>query len=412
MSPCRATWFLLAAAMLLAVGCESAVVGAECAAPYVRCGHYCVDLQTDGLNCGFCSNACVIGCASGACIVRDASMPHDGGRDAGHDAGHDASTLDAGDDAGDSATVRDAGVDDADVDGGGPRCGIGEILCGTTCVDPRDAAHCGGCATTCSGSEVCLNGACAPDCGTLMACGTRCVDVTRDVHHCGGCATDCGSESCITSACSTASPGHLVVIGHDFETRRFAMSTILGNAVLLTTRPTVRLLAYQGDATAASIAGTDAAIAESTVSSPLTISVAPDAESVPVLLDDRDIFLVYAQADASDATLRSLGYAWRDALGDFLERGGVIVLLEASSLSNGGTYQILEEAGLFNAVSVSELVMPRLVAASGRASDPVLASVAFPYVGERHSARIASVDPDVIVTTGTEAVVFHRVVTH
>src|SRR6185369_5257476 len=137
-------------------------------------------------------------------------MPHDGGRDAGrHDAGDDAGTLDAGDDGGDAAVTIDASVDDANVDGGGPRCSLGEILCGTSCVDPRDAAHCGDCATTCSGTDVCLEGACVPDCGALTVCGTRCVDTTRDVAHCGDCATDCGTDRCVASACTARGPGHL-----------------------------------------------------------------------------------------------------------------------------------------------------------------------------------------------------------
>jgi hypothetical protein len=402
---------LVALGLLALTGCESSIVGTECAAPLVRCGRFCVDLQTDGLNCGVCGNACAVSCVTGICMVPDASVPPDAGRDAGHhDAGHDAATHDTGTDAGPDAS-SDAGSDAADIDGGGPRCGLGELLCGTSCVDPRDATLCGDCATTCTGTDVCAAGACAPDCGTMLACGTRCVDPTRDAHHCGDCATDCGTDLCTAAGCAAPNPGHVVLIGHDFETRRLAMSTMLGNAIFLTTRSTVHLLAYEVDSSAAAIAGTDAAIAESTPGAPLTITVAPSADSVPLLLDDTDTLLVYAQANASDVTLRSIGYAWRDALEDFLERGGVIVVLEAPSLSNGGTYQILEEAGLFDAVSVSELVMPRLVAATGRASDPVLASVSFPYVGERHSARISSADPDVIVTTGTDPVVFHRVVT-
>lgn len=405
---------IVVGAALLTFGCESAIVGSECAAPLVRCGRYCVDLQSDQLNCGVCGNVCNVACTAGVCTFADAGTAGDAGpRDAGRrDAGRDTGIDDAGTDVGTDAAIVDAGSDAGDVDGGGPRCDLGELLCGGSCEDGRDGDHCGDCATTCSGTDVCLAGACATDCGSLLACGTRCVDPMLDGHHCGDCATDCGSDVCVGGACTSAPPGHLVLIGHDYESRRFAMSTMLGNAIFLSTRASVRLLAYEVDSTAAAIAGTDAAIAESTVASPLTRSVAPDADSVPVLLDAADVFLVYGQAGASDATLRATGYAWHDALAGFLQRGGVVIVLEAPSLSNGGTYQILVEAGLFDAVAVSELSMPRLVAASGRASDPVLASVGFPYVGERHTARISTVDPDVIVTTGTDAVVFHRVVTH
>jgi len=142
-----------------------------------------------------------------------------------------------------------------------------------------------------------------------------------------------------------------------------------------------------------------------------TIHAATSAATVPDQLEDADLFLVYAQANASDGTLRSLGYDWHDALVEFLARGGVVVVLDAPSLMNAGTYQVL--GTLFTATAVSEVITPSLMAASGRASDPLLVGVTFPYSGERHTVRVSSLDPDAIVTTTSNApVVFHRVVAH
>ncbi len=401
---------LLVASLCLVVGCASSVVGSECRSPYVVCGRYCVDLATDGLHCGVCGNACALGCVGGACVLPDAAANADAARhDGGHDAGPPDGAADASTDAGSDAFIRDVGTD-AQGDAGGPRCGIGQMLCGASCVDPRDATHCGDCTTACAGTDVCASGRCAADCGALLACGTRCVDASRDAHHCGDCATDCGAGTCVAGACASASSGHLVYIGHDFETRRIAMSILVANAVRLAPRASVRVLAYEGDASALGISGANAAIAEAAGGATYAITVAPNAGSVPVLLDETDVLLVYAQTNATDAGLRTIGYTWRDALDAFLHRGGVVVVLEAPSLVNSGTYQILDEARLFAATAINEMLSPRLVAVVGRESDPVLAGVGFPYAGERHTVRVSTLDPDAIVTTGSGLVVFHRVV--
>lgn len=391
-----------------ALGCESAVVGADCRAPYTRCGRYCVDLATDTMNCGACGSACGVGCFASACIMGDAAVaPDSGRRDAGRDAGHDAA-IDASDSATDAFTAIDAGLDASQTDAGA-RCGIGELLCGGSCVRPTDATHCGDCATICSGTDVCAWGSCAADCGTRMACGTSCVDLTSDSHHCGDCAIDCGTQICALSTCAAPPDGHLVVIGHDYETRRIEMSTVLANAVLLRGRPSLRIVAFQGSATAIGIAGANAAIAEAAGARTYTITSAGSPSAVPLALENADALLLYGQTNASNAALRSLGQDWDASLHDFLARGGVIVLLDAPSLINAGTYQILDAAGLFTATSTSELVTPRLIAATGRESDPVIAGITFPYSGERHTVRLTSADPNVIVTTGSAAVVFHRI---
>jgi len=403
---------LFFALVLLAPGCQSSLIGADCLAPRIRCGRYCVDLNSDGLNCGTCGTACALGCAAGRCIQADAAPTPDVGRyDAGpppRDVGIDAPMLDASS----LDASLDAGLDASAPDGGPPRCDLGQLSCGTSCIDPRDATHCGDCTTSCSGTDVCASGTCAPDCGTLTACGTRCVDVARDGHHCGDCTTDCGVGRCVAGSCTSGGDGHLVLIGHDYETHRIEMSRVLANAVFLAAAASPRVLAYQASATATSIAGTNAAIAEAAAGRSYSIRSSGSAASVPVALESADVFLVYAQANASDAALRSVGYAWGLALSSFLARGGVIVVLEAPSLANVGTFQILRSAALFDATSESEVVTPRLVAVSGRESDAVIAGITFPYSGERHTVRFTTADPNAIVTTGSSPVVFHRVVTH
>jgi len=394
---------------LVIAGC-SPVVGSACRAPFVPCGRYCVDLQSDGLNCGVCGMSCALGCSAGRCIGVDAAVVLDGGRDGGpirFDSG-----VDGGTDGGaqiDAFSPVDANVD-ASLDAGPLRCGLGTRLCGAVCVDPRDALHCGDCATSCSGTDVCASGSCAADCGALSACGTRCVDTTSDPHHCGDCTTDCGARNCVASTCVAAPDGHVVFVGHDYETRRIEMSQVLANAVFLAGRASTRVLGYRIDATAASVTGTDGALAEAAGARGYTVSVAPSADVVTSSLADFDTFLVYAEANATDATLRALGSEWHDALAELLARGGVIVVCDAPSLMNAGTNQILQTAGLFVPATSSEIVNPRLIAAVGHESDPVIAGVPFPYNGERHTVRLQTLDTGAVVTTGSAPVVFHHVI--
>lgn len=405
----RATLIFLAG--LVAPAC-SPIVGAECAAGYTRCGRMCLDLTSDRFNCGACATACAPGmvCTASLCTsTRDASV--DAGRDGGRpdtgavDAGVDAFLVDAGD-------LDAAPGDDADLDGAVVSCGLGERLCGAVCVDPvNDPAHCGDCDTVCAPTELCAAGVCELTCDPLTNCGGVCVDLTSDPDNCGACDGDCGSGICVGSTCEAALAGRLVLIGHDYVRRRSAMSRLLANAVLLSGASPVRIVAWNASATAASIAGTNGGIDDGRGGRTYTLLVAGAPEEVPLLLDSADSFLVYAQEGATDAELSGLGAMWSTALGQFLDRGGVVVVLDAPSATNAGTYQILEAAGLFTATASSELVTPRLDTVMGRAGDPVLVGVPLSYRGEQHTVFYSTLDPDAIVQSTSGPVVFDRTVT-
>ena len=408
-------------AMLACVaGCGS-LVGAECRSPLQRCGHICVDLQNDRENCGACGNACagMAVCASGACRAPFDAGPPDAATDAAIDAGPRMDAGDASIDASvdaarpdaDAGGPIDSGTPDAmDLDAG-PQCGLGELLCGASCVDPNDPAHCGSCTTMCSATEVCSAGRCTLTCAPLTDCGAFCADLTNDPDHCGSCTMSCGAGICIAGACQSALAGHVVVIGHDFEQGRVTMSQIIANAVLLPGRASVRILEWQGAATALSITGTTAAIAEGAGGRGYVVTMATTDASVPVLLDTADTFLVLAQAGATNDRLDGLGAMWSTALAQFLARGGVIVVLEAPSVTNDGTYQVLSAAGLFDATARAEIVHPVLSTVTGRAGDPVLLGVPLSYRGEIHTCFFTTTDPDAIVASTSGPVVFDRTVT-
>jgi hypothetical protein len=349
--PMRWTNALLAAAVAsLAAGCScSPILGATCRDGLSLCGNACFDLESDPLHCGECDLACEEGriCSMGACVA----IPADASIDASIDAGNDAS-VDAG-------PRIDAGNDAArmgQLDGGEkPPCELGQILCNEECIDGRsDPDNCGGCEVACAVGEYCVDGACVLDCELpLIACGDRCVDVLNDPDNCGRCANVCTSGICIEGECSEPLAGHVVVIGHDYTVVRRGMARLAGNALFLARGNPVHALVWEGTSSTASRTGSDTAINQ--VATALGRSwireSATDPASVPLQLADVDAFVIYAQQGGDDVALRSLGLQWTRALEMFLARGGVIVLFETMTASHQGTWQILDEAGLFECSS-------------------------------------------------------------
>ncbi len=402
----------LTALLALAPGC-SAVVGSECRAPLTVCGRFCVDLQSDELHCGACNAPCRSGTSCVGAVCAGDAGPADAGRidaamvDAGRDAGRDAASSDGGEDAGrDAARPRDGGASDA-----GPLCHLGELLCTDTCVSLREPAHCGDCATSCGSGEVCRDTGCAADCGTQTDCAGSCADLMTDAHHCGDCAMDCGAAACVAGSCQPDAEGDVVVIGHDFDHYRAETRTLLVNAVFLPAHDPVRIVVWDRAATATTRANVAMALSVGAGARAFTSVTATSAASVPVLLDDADTLLVLGQPTATDAELAALGSAWRLAIDELLHRGGAVVLLDAPSLGNGGTFQILRTAGVFQATAISEVVSAHVSLVAARASDPVLVGIpAGGYTGDQHTVVVTSLSADAVLRAPSGPVAFHVVV--
>lgn len=102
---------------------------------------------------------------------------------------------------------------------GTPDCAVGQLACGSACVDPMlDGAHCGGCGLTCPVGSTCSVGSCRASDGSIVAaistippetcpvgqvvCGGACVDPTSNDAHCGVCNNACvAGNVCDQSAC-------------------------------------------------------------------------------------------------------------------------------------------------------------------------------------------------------------------
>jgi hypothetical protein len=127
------------------------------------------------------------------------------------------------------------------------------------------------------------------------------------------------------------------------------MNRILGNAVFLWPSNPVRVLAYQGAANPAAIAGANGAIAQvATATGRLVQRTDVAAADVATQLAATDVFLIYGQEQASDATLSQLGQDWASAMTTFINVGGTVIVLDGLYSGNAGGVQILSQAGLFN----------------------------------------------------------------
>jgi hypothetical protein len=353
-------WIPLSLAVVALVGC-SPIVGARCAEGYELCVDHCCLVAT-GIDAG-------LDAPTADVLLLDADvMEADAPRDtAGFDVPFDAVPFDAPLADGE---VRDAEIPDAldrdaagDDDAGMLICGPPEVPCGGICTDPM-----------------------------------------IDPEHCGECGVFCPSGLCVDGLCQGAPVGHIVAIGHDYETSRIAMRRIVGNAVFLTRSSPVRVLAYVGTAATPSRVGTDAAIdATAAELGRAWVRTPVSAAAVPTMLPTSDVLLVYAQAGATDAELTALGTSWSSAVTDFLDDGGVIIVLDTVTASNGGTHQILEAMGRFTATGVTDVSRTTMTVVTG--SDAVALGVPSPYRSERTTVRFDGASSGVVVRDESGAAV-------
>jgi hypothetical protein len=193
--------------------------------------------------------------------------------------------------------------------------------------------------------------------------------------------------------------GRVILIGHDYLASQPAMNGILGNAIFRSPANPVRLVAYTGVADATAMANADGAIAQvSAANGRQVLRTTVTASEVAAQLPQSDVFLVYAQERANDATILQLGQNWSTALTTFVNSGGTVVVLDGYYYTtNTGTCQILAQAGLF-AVYRSDTVtydLCRVVAPA----DPLAAGLPKSYLCPSNSVDFFTTETGPAITT-------------
>ena len=150
-----------------------------------------------------------------------------------------------------------------------------------------------------------------------------------DGQNCGACGRICPSNICIDGVCQGATPGDIVVIGHDM-TKAEDFSThakVFKNAVHLPTTDPLRVLAFEQDAAAALVTKTRALTGMSLGSRSLVFGqAAPEALADANLYASWDVILIDGVASANAV---SYGTQWGSALDTFTKKGGVLVALDS-----------------------------------------------------------------------------------
>ncbi|HKO51856.1 MAG TPA: hypothetical protein VJV79_29305, partial [Polyangiaceae bacterium] len=137
------------------------------------------------------------------------------------------------------------------------------VECNQQCVEPvfDTPEACGACNTECSTA----NPTCSPDGAgghkcvlvcedPLKACNGQCVDFNIDANNCGSCGNKCASGICQGGMCVGAYDGNIMLACMNYQTpvAGSPQTVLMGNAVFLTLREPVRILAYTEFASAES----------------------------------------------------------------------------------------------------------------------------------------------------------------
>lgn len=303
--------------LVAACGSESALVGGECAAGYSAQQGVCVSNAQAGT-----ASSDPTPSVPGVTPISTAD-PTEPGAPGTPSVPETPSTPSSDAGAPDSAspeTPPDGGADDGGADGGGAADGgaaDGGADDGGTPTDPP--------VVIVTPPEPPPPVTCAAD---ELACKDVCVAVKTDGQNCGACGRICPSNICIDGVCQGATPGDIVVIGHDM-THAEDFSThakVFKNAVHLPTTDPLRVLAFEEDA-ATELVVKVRALAGSSLGARSFVF----GQAAPAALEDGNLYASWdvVLVDAVSAVnAASYGARWATALDTFTRKGGVLVALD------------------------------------------------------------------------------------
>ena len=194
--------------------CVDGNCGVACAPGETECSGTCVNLLVNAENCGACGTKCGDNeaCQNGSCAKSCA-----GGTEL---CGNDCLDLDSDASCGtcDNHPACNTAVGESCVNRECKnQCQANQTFCNNNCVDLKsDKNNCGECGHACEGEDVCNNGSCGADCGSLMNCNGNCIDPKTSNDYCGaleGCQdyVACGDGlSCQEGVCACANSGESV----------------------------------------------------------------------------------------------------------------------------------------------------------------------------------------------------------
>ncbi|APS00614.1 hypothetical protein [Pajaroellobacter abortibovis] len=206
----------------------------------------------------------------------------------------------------------------------GASCKPGLIAAGNQCVSPNDPG--------------------SPD---EHPCG----NTKNDPFNCGSCGNVCRSGICIEGQCQDKQPGHVALLGHDYDKASLSPSQvqILINAVNLgksrTIKKIIKVLGYEAYASTLSLKEIKQLVGFTTSTNYDYLTVEENDIDQEIKDKNPDVVLIYDQTQSPPGELANLGKQWQSALQNFLLHGGVIVVLDGGA-GTGEMHLFVTEADL------------------------------------------------------------------
>ncbi len=231
----------------------------------------------------------------------------------------------------------------------------------------------------------------------MLECDGECIDVSSDPDNCGACNHACPSGICTDGHCVGELSGHIVAIGHDYQSHHLAMARVLGNAAALGEHRDLAIARYRGATPGAGV-HTALGTGLSRVGRPFHWVTLP--VPAPNALVGVDVLIVEPQT-GDGAVAEAAGAQWLVAIDNFLKRNGVVIVLEGAG---GVSHRFAFGASLYAYTPVDSTNVPTHLVDSG---DAVSQQVLTPYLAETTSVSYPGAWP-VIAAPDGNAVVFHH----
>ena len=252
----------------------------------------------------------------------------------------------------------------------------------------------------------------------LVLCHGACIPVDSDPANCGACGKICPSNICVAGECQGATPGDVVLIGHDYTDANMgsAQTKVLVNALTIPTTDPIRVLSFEDGASAPAVARMKALASGSIKNRQVRFTRASDAGALTssTLASVYDIVIIN---DASAVDPATQGTSWAGPLGTFTTKGGVVIALDRGTSSMP---ELLTSAGLLTVSGHTSLPEGSHLVVSA-AADVIGAQVLSPYAGFGAPVSFQGLPPQSADLTWVvrrklsgnlpgDAVVVHRVV--
>lgn len=209
----------------------------------------------------------------------------------------------------------------------------------------------------------------------LVACRGECISVESDPLNCGACGRICPSNICVARECVGATPGDVVLIGHDMTNALGGSSQakVLTNAASIPTTDPIRVLSFEAGANAAAAANVRALLGAGIRNRTVRFTTA-SAEGIEQggLYASYDVVLLHGAAVDDPA---GLGNRWSSSLRTFTEKGGVFIALDSGA---SDVPALVNATGLLAVASHVPLAVGTQFVVSG-ASDVVGAQLLSPF---------------------------------